>query len=492
MSFFQKLLGYTRAEKDHSRDIPLSFFNTLSKSKEIFVPKGKYVRMYNCGPTVYGTQHIGNLSMFVFTDVLRRTLEYNGMSVKQVINITDVGHLVSDGDDGDDKMTKGLKREGMEVNLPNMKVLAERYTQEFLRDLSLLGVDTAQISFPRATDHIEGQIALIKTLEEKGYTYTTSDGVYFDTSLFPTYGKLGNIHIESLKEGARVEQNSEKKHPADFALWKFSKDMGWDTMWGKGFPGWHIECSAMSRSELGEQLDIHTGGIEHIPVHHNNEIAQSEAATGKKPFSRFWLHREHLQLDGHKIAKSEGNVVYLSDIINKGFHPLSLRYLLLTSHYRTPSSFTWEALSAAQVTLLKLHKIFIELKDVASQPGPFEYKFHERINDDLDTPGALAVLWESLKSDATPAEKLSVLTTADTVLGLHIKDPDEHVLSLLSKETPLLSENIPEEVAKILLERSAAREAKNWAQSDALRTRILEKGFIVKDTPNGQELYRAQ
>src|SRR3989338_2065086 len=278
--------------RDKSVSMPLYLYNTLGKSKQVFTlpqkTKGvlspKTVRMYNCGPTVYDIQHIGNLSMFVFADVLRKVLEYNGLAVKQVINITDVGHLTSDADFGDDKMAKGLKREGKELTLENMRELGEKYTQIFLDDLRKLNIDTSRITFPRASDYIPAQIAMITTLQEKGYAYTTGDGVYFDTSRFPAYGALGGVNIEGQKEGARVAIKSEKRNAADFALWKLDSKLGWDSPWGKGFPGWHIECSAMIRAILGEQIDIHTGGIEHIGVHHNNEIAQSEAATGKKPF----------------------------------------------------------------------------------------------------------------------------------------------------------------------------------------------------------------
>ena len=249
--------------------------------------------MYNCGPTVYGPQHIGNLSMFVFVDILRRALEYNRYHVKQVINFTDVGHLVSDADEGEDKMTKGLKREGLTPTLENMRALGERYGNLFLDDIQKLNVEISNTQFPRASDYVPAQIAMVKTLEEKGYAYLGKKGVYFDTWRFSEYGKLGSIQLRGLRAGASVAVSGEKRNPSDFLLWKLDTKIGWDSPWRKGFPGWHIECSAMSRSILGEQIDIHTGGIEHIPIHHNNEIAQSEAATGKKPFSRFWLQRSH-------------------------------------------------------------------------------------------------------------------------------------------------------------------------------------------------------
>ena len=318
---------------------PLYLYNTLSKSKEEFrlPPYAKAVRMYNCGPTVYGVQHIGNLSMFVFTDILRRTLEYNALEVLQVINFTDFGHLTSDADEGDDKMIRGLTRDGLTPTLENMREMGKKYAELFKGDLTKLNIDISKITFPFASDYIPAQIAMIKTLEEKGYAYTSSRGVYFDTARFPDYGKLGAIDLKGQREGARVEADADKRNATDFILWKSSDRLGWDSPWGKGFPGWHIECSAMINSILGKQIDIHTGGIEHIGVHHNNEIAQSESATGKRPFSRFWMHRAHLQIDDAKIAKSDGNTVHLTDIIEKGFHPLALRYLFFprtTAHRR--------------------------------------------------------------------------------------------------------------------------------------------------------------
>ncbi|MDP3646205.1 MAG: cysteine--tRNA ligase, partial [bacterium] len=387
---------------------PLYFFNTLTGDKQEFVlpQHAKNVRMYNCGPTVYGRQHIGNLSMFVFTDVLRKTLEYNDFTVKQTINITDFGHLTSDADEGEDKMVKGLKREKLKPTMANMKVLGEKYTNLFLEDIRALNVDVDHTTFPRASDYIPAQIAMIQALEEKSYAYRAEDGVYYDTSRFPAYGALGNINLTGQKEGARVAAKATKRNPIDFILWKFDKKMGWDSPWGKGFPGWHIECSAMARATLGEQLDIHTGGIEHIPIHHNNEIAQSEAATGKKPFARFWLHRAHIQIDGGKIAKSEGTVIYLSDIIERGFHPLALRYLFLGAHYRTPMNFTWEALAAAQTAFGKLVALRTELHHTHMSPLPRKLHdtFIERINDDLDTPGALAQLWEIIRDKKVSEE----------------------------------------------------------------------------------------
>lgn len=484
--FFQRK---HRAVPQMKQSAPLYLFNTLAQKKEEFHPLGNVVRMYNCGPTVYGEQHIGNLSMFVFTDILRRTIEQNGWRIKQVINITDVGHLVSDGDEGEDKMTKGLKREGMKLTLENMRTLAEKYTETFLSDIRALGVNTEEISFPRASDHIRGQIALIATLNEKGYVYKTKDGMYFDTSLFPSYGRLGNIDLETLKEGARVEKNTEKKNPADFALWKFNDTLGWHAPWGKGFPGWHIECSAMARSELGEQIDIHTGGIEHIPVHHNNEIAQTEAATGKQ-FSRFWLHRAHLQLEGRKFAKSEGRVVFLDDIRNKGFHPLAFRYLLLTSHYRSPTSFTWESLAAAEKAFLALHE------KASADPGnsrPDEKTvraFTERVHDDLDTPGALALLWSWMRDCKDGQIIAATLRALEPILGLSLGNPDGDIQKRLQNALPIPLNTLPLEVRTKIESRERSRAEKQWADADRIRDELLAEGYALSDEKNGIEVRR--
>jgi len=470
---------------------PLFLYNTLSKQKDLFtLPQGvRKVRMYNCGPTVYGRQHIGNLSMFVFTDILRRTLEVNGFGIKQVINITDVGHLSSDADSGEDKMTLGLKREGMEPTLENMRALADTYANIFVTDLEALNIDTSKVQFPRASDHIPAQMAMIKTLEEKSYAYKTADGVYFDTSKFPRYGELGGIDLEGLKMGARVAPVEGKRNPTDFSLWKLNPDLGWESPWGQGFPGWHIECSAMIRVCLGERIDIHTGGIEHIPIHHNNEIAQSESATGKRPLSRFWLHRAHIQIEGGKIAKSQGNVVYLSDIIERGFHPLSLRYLFLGAHYRTASNFSWEALQAAQNTLEKLIVIADRASREVLSPAPTRWlrSFRERVNDDLDTPGALAVMWEMIKDpQLAPGQLFAGLSEMDKVLGLNMFEPDEKFSSLMQREVSV--KDLPVDVQQTIKERNEAREKKNWARADELRESIEKSGYNIEDKEGGTRI----
>lgn len=451
------------------------FFNTLSAHKDTFTPteQGK-VKMYHCGPTVYGKQHIGNLSMFVFTDVLRRTLEQNGFTTEQVINFTDFGHLtgdnLGDADQGEDRMTKGLKAEGLEISMENMKVLAHKYAEIFLEDIKKLNVKTDETKFPYASEYIEAQIKLIETLFEKGFAYEGSKAVYFNTSKFPTYGELGKQNIEGQKEGARVQAEEEKKNPTDFVLWKKDSMYGWQSPWGLGFPGWHIECSAMIIELLGEQIDIHTGGIEHIGVHHNNEIAQSEAATGKSPFSNFWMHRAHLKINGEKISKSLGNTVYISDLLDRGIHPLALRYLLLGAHYRSPSNFTWEAVESAQTTLERIVLTFANAPEsnssatessVNDRESDLWTKFLEAINDDLNTPVALSVLQKTGSKD--------LIEKMDEILGLNIKTLAEDI------------KKVPDHVLELKDERDRARTEKNWARSDELRTEIERLGFILED-----------
>ncbi len=445
------------------------FHNTLTNQKEKFEPiKPGSVKMYNCGPTVYGEQHIGNFSMFVFTDILRRTLEYGGLKVKQVINFTDFGHLSGDNegdaDQGEDRMTKGLKREGMALTIPNMRILAEKYAKNFLAGLTILNIKTENTEFPYASDYIPDQIKMIGTLLQKEMAYEGERGVYFDTSKFADYGKLGNINLKGLAEGARVEK-SEKRHLTDFILWKKDGRIGWPSPWGLGFPGWHIECSAMIIKLLGEQIDIHTGGIEHIPVHHNNEIAQSEAATGKKPFSKFWLHRAHLKIDGAKISKSAGNAIYLDDFKTHSIHPLSFRYWLLTSSYRIPANFTWEAVSGAQNAFEKIVRTYSEMPKSDKTDKNIIERFEEAIFDDLNTPVAIALLQE--------AQSKSVIDQMDKVLGLNI--------AKLAKE---ITTNIPEEILDLKAERDSARAEKNWQKSDELRREIEKEGYILEDKEN--------
>lgn len=489
---FGKLFKKTSSDKAARENPPLYLHNTLRKEKELFVPSNdRFVSMYTCGPTVYSEQHIGNMRPPIISSILRNVLEYNGYKVKQVINITDVGHLTDDGDDGEDKMEAGAKKEGK-----TSRELASQYTDQFLHDLRALNVPVEKIEFPKATGYIGEQIAFIQTLEEKGYAYTTSDGVYFDTARFPNYGALGGIDLEGLKEGARVETNTEKRNPTDFALWKFTpegtkRDQEWESPWGTGFPGWHIECSAMSRKLLGRTIDIHMGGIEHIPVHHNNEIAQSESANGSK-FVRFWLHFAHIMLEGRKISKSLGNTIYIRNLKSRGISPVAYRYWILTGHYRSPMNATWEALEASQTALFRLHKIFSEELGATNGQVLSEYqkRFHTAINIDLDTPTAIAVMWEMLKDEkASKADKRATLLDFDQVLGLSIAKRNDALETML--DTKVDTTTLPEDIQKLLEERKTARESKDWTKSDEIRDQLKDKGYMVTDTEEGQRITKA-
>ncbi len=466
---------------------PLFLRNTLSGEIEEFAPlsRGK-VKMYNCGPTVYDRQHIGNLRPPVVFNVLRRILDRWGYDVRQVTNITDFGHLASDADEGEDKMSAGLKREGMELSLENMHILAERYAKLYFEDVRALGVDTDKTAYPRASEYIPEEIALIQTLVEKGYAYRAKSGVYFEVSRFAPYGKLGGIDLAGLKHGARVKASADKRGPFDFILWKSDKHLGWESPWGKGFPGWHIECTAMVFKLLGRQIDIHTGGIEHIPVHHNNEIAQAESASGKR-FVRYWLHNDHITIEGKKISKSLGNTVYLHNITDRGFSPLSLRYWFLTAHYRSPSNFTWEALQGAHTARERLLRFFFEdLRQVEpGAPDPvFMRDFLAALARDLDTPSALARVWELVKDEkvSTSAKKASLIE-ADKVLGLGLGDKRE-----MSKLAVVPENELPDDIKKLVDERDAARAAGEYVKADELRAAIESRGYELRDTPEGAKV----
>jgi cysteinyl-tRNA synthetase len=467
-----------------TREITLK--NTLSGKKEVFTPyDARKVLLYSCGPTVYDYIHIGNLRSFVTADVLKRVLLRNGYLVKHTINFTDFGHLSDDGDAGEDKMMKGLKREGLPVTMDAMKQLSNIYIKAFQDDcegLRLMEPDT----WARASEYIKQQIALIKTLSDKGYTYETSDGVYFDVQKFEAYGKLGNIDISAIKKGARVEANPEKKHPADFAVWK-KGELGWDSRWGKGFPGWHIECSAMAMSTLGKQIDIHTGGEDLANTHHNAEIAQSESATGKT-FAKYWIHNAFVTIDNTKISKSLGNTITLRHLHDRGFSGDDYRYWLLTSHYRSPVNFSWEALKGAKQALFRIKRhMYEEFKQKASAPDEtYLEKFDERLADDLDTPGAIAVMWDMLKDDSLDNKtKCGTLMSMDEVLEIGLSE-DVHVgqrqLGVVGVD------EIPDEVQALIDEREAARIARNWIEADTLRDQIKLKGYTLEDTPHGPKV----
>ncbi|MEK7060419.1 MAG: cysteine--tRNA ligase [Patescibacteria group bacterium] len=481
MGFFTRIFGKHKNESGN-RPPRVFFTNTLSGEKELFISqKPRIATMYSCGPTVYSRAHIGNLRAYVFSDTLSRVLGGAGYLVRRVINITDVGHLTSDSDEGVDKMAVGAAREHK-----TPEEIADRYTKLFLEDLIELNINTEDISFPRATGYIKEQIALAKTLEEKGFAYRLPNGLYFDTQKFHGYGKLGGLSRADREAGARVDVVKGKNNPNDFVLWRIAgaNDLQqWDSPWGRGNPGWHIECSAMARALLGQEIDIHTGGEDLSQIHHNNEIAQSEAANGRT-FVHYWMHSAFLTMNGEKASKSTGNAIYLSDIIEKGFHPLSLRYSFLQAHYRTPLSFSWDALAGAESALERLWKIS---RDVASESGRLSAsgeardRFLASVRDDLATPQALSILWDSLRSEEyAPREKWGLLEDADAHFGLSLINPPE--------ANSLKEADIPEEIGEMLARRSAARASKDFKEADRIRGEIEKSGYHVDDGPNGSVL----
>ncbi len=460
---------------------PIFLYNTLSRTKEEFrsIKKG-YVGMYTCGPTVYGYPHLGNLRTYVFEDVLKRVLLKNGYKVNHVMNITDVGHLTNDRDMGEDKVEREAQKTGKTA-----WEIADFYTKIFKEDIKNLNIIFPN-TFCKATDNIKEQIEMIQTLEKKGFTYKTTDGIYFDTSKVSDYTKLSGQNLEALREGARVEINDEKRNPTDFALWKFSKpeekrQMEWQSPWGVGFPGWHIECSAMSVKYLGEQFDIHCGATDAISLHHTNEIAQTEAATGKKPWVNFWMHGGFLNMgDGKKMAKSAGDIITLNNtFIEKGSSPLVYRFATFATHYRKPMEWSEDiAISAKQ----GLDNLYSKISNLGNKVGKvnteWKDKFMSAINDDLNMSQALAVLNEMLKSEISKEDKLATAYDFDEVLGLEFKNNTKEIKA----------DKIPEEVQKLVDERAQARKDKNWAKSDELRDKIKELGYEVKDTAEGIEI----
>ena len=434
--------------------------------------------MYACGPTVYNYPHIGNLRTFIFEDVLKRVLEYNNYKVNHVMNITDVGHLTNDRDMGEDKIEKEAKKEGKTA-----WQIADFYTKAFKKDIENLNIEYPA-TFCKATDNIKEQIELIEILEKKGFSYKTTDGIYFDTSKSGDYAKLSGQNLEELKEGARVEINEEKKNPTDFALWKFSpknskREMEWPSPWGVGFPGWHIECSAMSMKYLGDHFDIHCGGIDSVNIHHTNEIAQSEAVTGKKPWVNFWLHGAHLGMTGQeKMAKSSGNFLTLENsFIEKNINPLVFRFATFMTHYRKQMEWNYDVLAGAKNGFDNLME---KISRLGSKKGKvltsWKDKFLIAVNDDLNMPQALAVLNDLLKSDDMPADKLATILDFDKVFGLNFNQAKKD------------GTKIPEEVKKLVSERETVRKNKDWKKSDELRDEIRGLGFEVKDTTEGQEI----
>ncbi len=466
----------------------LFLYNTLSRKKEEFKPiKSGEVGLYTCGPTVYNYAHIGNLRSYLFEDLLKRILEYNNYEVFHVMNITDVGHLTGDMDMGEDKLEIGAKREGKSA-----LEIAAYYEAAFKKDLELLNIESPNL-YCRASENIPEQIDLIRVLESKAYTYKTSDGIYFDTSKVKEYNKLSHLPLEELREGARVEKNPEKKNPTDFALWKFSpslsegaakRQMEWDSPWGIGFPGWHIECSAMSLKYLGEELDIHCGGIDHINIHHTNEIAQSEAATGKK-FFNYWLHGAFLNIKGgKKMAKSEDNFLTLDKaLISRGIDPLAYRFAALQVHYRKPMEYSDEGFSQAYAGLNSLVSGVAALgKKIGEVNLKFKESFFEAINDDLNLPKAMAVVSAVLKSKLSNPDKLRTILDFDKVLGLKLDLAENIVLPELKFE------NLAEDVQALIKGRQVARLSKNWEESDRLREELKKKGYLIEDIKNGYKV----
>jgi cysteinyl-tRNA synthetase len=452
----------------------LRLFDTYTRSVRDFEAlQPPLVGMYACGPTVYDYAHIGNLRTYIFEDVLRRALEFNGYQVKHVMNITDVGHLTSDADTGEDRMEQGSRRTGRSA-----WEIAEIYTSEFRRDLRRLNILEPHV-WSRATEHIAEQIDFVKCIEAAGYAYRTSDGIYFDTSRLPDYGRLARLSVEGLRAGARVELG-EKRNPTDFALWKFSppgeqRQMEWDSPWGTGFPGWHIECSAMAAKYLGPFFDIHCGGEDHIGVHHPNEIAQTQACYGTR-LANFWMHGYFLQIDQARMGKSVGNFLRLETLVERGYDPLAWRIFCLGAHYRTKLSFAWESLDGAATALNRLRLAAHEWGAPGEPDEEHVGRFADQVNDDLNMPRALAVTWEVVRSELAAPVKKATLLEFDRVLGLG-----------LAHWTPG-STGVPDAVADLVELRRRARTEKRWQDADALRERILAAGYEVEDTPLGPRL----
>ena len=458
----------------------LRVYNTLTRQKEDFVPiKPGQAGIYTCGPTVYKYATIGNMRAYIFMDELRRVLEYDGFKVKQVMNITDVGHLVSDADDGEDKMEKSAHETGK-----TPLEIAAFYTEQFFKDMDALNIKRPTVC-PRATENIPEMIAIVQALLDKGYAYETEDGIYFSVEKFPDYGKLSGVNLEEQRHGARVEVNDFKRHPIDFALWKKAQPnhlQQWDSPWGRGFPGWHIECTAMSKKYLGEVFDIHTGGVDHIPIHHENEIAQAECWLGHKAVN-YWMHNEFMLIDGGKMSKSLGNTYTVDDIVARGYKPVEFRYFCLNVQYRQKINFTWEALASSKTAYDKLCALLWAHKcsDAPADPAAlaaFKEKFELAVNDDLNVPLALGVLWSLVKLPKS-ADVYKLALCFDKVFALDLDKVTAH------KEENI---DVPDEVKALADARFAARKAKNWAESDRLREQLAALGFAVKDTADGYEL----
>lgn len=453
----------------------MKIYNSLTRKKEELSSKDNIIKMYTCGPTVYYFPHIGNMRAYIFMDLLRKSLKYCGYKIEGVMNITDVGHLVSDSDEGEDKMEIAAKRENKDPY-----EIAKFYTDCFIKDTSRLNIELPE-HIAKATEHIGEMIDFIKKLEEKGYTYIIDDGVYFDVQKFKGYGQLSGKDLSTVGE-SRIDENNQKHHPFDFALWKFVPEnhiMKWNSPWGVGCPGWHIECSAMGEKYLGNSIDIHTGGIDHKPIHHENEIAQNDAKEGKRVVKN-WMHVEFLQVDGGKMSKSLGNLYTLDNLIKKGYSPLDFRYMNLLTHYRKALNFTFESLASSASALKSLRNLVLEHKDAPNKTKEevlksYEDQFVAAISDDLNIPLALGVLWKMLKSEEKSNDIFLLAKKFDSVFSLD-----------LGKETK--ADEIPEEILNLANQRKIARENKDYAKSDEIRNLISAKGYTILDTKEGFEI----
>lgn len=475
----------------------MQLYNSLTRQKEDFIPiHDDQVGLYTCGMTVYDYAHLGHGRKYVNDDILRRTLQYLGYQVNHVQNVTDVGHLVSDGDEGEDKLEKGARKHGKTV-----WEVAEHFTKDFYESMDLLNIQRPDI-ICKATDHIPEQIEMVKQLMTNGYAYDTEEAVYYDVTKFKNYGQMFRQKLEDKKTAVRKEVRSgeHKKNSADFVLWfkrvhRFADHvMYWESPWGDGFPGWHVECSAMSMKYLGEQFDIHTGGIEHLPIHHPNEIAQSEGVTGKAPFVKYWVHSNHLLFEGQKMSKSLGNVYRVQEVINEGYDPMALRYFYFSAHYRRELNFTWQALKGAQTALNKLRDWVAKAKfsseslalkqsrrtklspEKLAQVQQWQQKFTDRVSDDFDMPGAIATVWNMLKDNIPDYDKADLLLDWDQILGLNLAQITNYKLQITN------------EVKDLIKQRDQARADKNFQLADQLRHQIENQGFTVEDTPSGTKV----
>lgn len=460
----------------------LKLYNTLTKQKEEFKPlEGNEVRIYSCGPTVYSFAHIGNFRAYIFMDNLRRVLQANGYTLKHVMNITDVGHLESDADEGEDKMEKAAKKENKDPY-----EIAAFYTDIFFRDMGRLNIQRPEI-IAKATDHIKDMIEFVKILVEKGYVYETSRALYFDISKLDKYPVLSNRNLDDQIAGARVDVDPEKKNPYDFAVWIKAPEnhiMKWESPWGLSYPGWHLECSAMGKKYLGKEFDIHTGGVDHIPTHHENEIAQSKGCTGHIPAKR-WMHVEFLQVDGGKMSKSLGNTYTLDQLQEKGIEPLAYKLFCYTAHYRTKLNFTFDSAISSQKALNRLRESYLlhlESEDNNVEKEKIEEyrkRFMDAVNDDLNMPLAMGIVWEVARNEIKSKQYAKLLIEFDKILGLDI----EHSKDYLEKEEKI---ELPEEIKSLVEQRKQTRENKDWAESDRIRDLLKEQGYVVKDTKEGQ------